>query len=297
MMRRARRALVLAALLVSAMGLGSACGSDAEPSGEAFRLGEDHLRPRPSPSESPWRVEVAVAKTDRPAVVVHHAKPTDGGDGDGPTLSATPAAVVPAAATQASEPGGLTPIPSPALNWGSAAIDGGWSFDNPTVIGSPLVFLVTANHGEWLEVMAPTRPQQTGWIDADDVTLITHEWSVEIDVSDNLVRVWEGPDLRIESLSVGGKPSSPTPLGRFYINEVQPQRATSVYGTWIISTNGFSDSLDRFSGEVPIFAMHGTNRPDQVGQDISNGCVRLPNDVVDFIAANVPAGTPVDVVE
>jgi lipoprotein-anchoring transpeptidase ErfK/SrfK len=34
-----------------------------------------------------------------------------------------------------------------------------------------------------------------------------------------------------------------------------------------------------------------------VGQDISNGCVRLPNDVVDFIAANVPAGTPVDVVE
>lgn len=259
-------------------------GCAGEPSGDGFTLSADQLNRRPVDGPSPWEVEVATVLPELPAATVTRRPPPD--------LDATARS-----ATATSVEAALTPIPSTSLNWGSTEVDGGWSFTNPTVIGSPLVFLVVENHGDWLEVMTPTRPnQQVGWIAADQVTISTHEWSMEIDVTHNTLRVWNGPDLRIETSTVDGRESTPTPLGRYYVNEKQPQSATGVYGSWIISTNGFSDSLERFSGEVPIFAVHGTNRPATMGQDISNGCVRVPNEIVDFIAANVPAGTPLDIV-
>jgi hypothetical protein len=275
---------VAALALVAALAV-VAGGCAGEPSGDGFTLSADQLSRRvPDDGPSPWEVEVATAKPGVPAVVVQREPP--------PGVDPGPPAVTPA-----STGAELTPIPSATLNWGSAEIDGGWSFTNPTLIGSPLVFLVAENHGDWLAVMTPTRPnQQIGYVAADQVDLSTHEWSIEIDVTDNRLRVWDGPDLRIDTATVDGKPSSPTPLGRYYINETQQQSPTGVYGSWIISTNGFSDSLERFSGEVPIFAVHGTNRPETMGQDLSNGCVRVPNDVVEFIAAHVPAGTPIDVV-
>lgn len=275
-----RRVAVLALTVAVAV---LVVGCSGEPSGDGFALSADQLHRRPA-GPSPWEVEVAAVRPDLPAVTVTRHAP--------PGLEATPPS-----ATRASVEASLTPIPSTSLNWGSAEVDQGWSFTNPTVIGSPLVFLVVDNHGDWLEVMTPTRPnQQVGWLATDQVTLSTHEWHMEIDVTDNMLRVWDGPDLRIETSTVDGKPATPTPLGRYYINEVQQQSPTGVYGSWIISTNGFSDSLERFSGEVPIFAVHGTNRPATMGQDLSNGCVRVPNDIVDFIAAHVPAGTPLDVV-
>jgi lipoprotein-anchoring transpeptidase ErfK/SrfK len=275
---RSVTALVLAATIALLVG-----GCAGEPAGDGFTLSAEQLSRRPE-GPSPWEVQVARVRPDLPAVTVSHRPP--------PEHDATAPSVA-----QASVESALTPIPSTSLSWGSAEIEGGWSFTNPTVIGSPLVFLVVEDHGDWLEVMTPTRPnQQVGWLPADQVTLSTHEWRIEIDVTRNRLRIWDGPDLRIETSTVDGKPATPTPLGRYYVNETQAQSPTGVYGSWIISTNGFSDSLERFSGEVPIFAVHGTNRPETMGQDISNGCVRVPNDIVDFIADNVPAGTPLDVV-
>ncbi len=190
----------------------------------------------------------------------------------------------------------LTAIPSEYLNWGSAEVGGDWVFTNPTRIGSPLVFLVTEDHGDWLKVMAPVRPNgQEGWIESDHAEVETHEWRVEIDVTNNGLKVWNSDELVVDTGTVDGKSTSPTPLGRFYINEKQQQYPTSPYGSWIISTNGFSDSLERFGGEVPIFAIHGTAWEDSIGTDISNGCVRIPNAMVEEIADVVPVGTPVDV--
>ena len=54
--------------------------------------------------------------------------------------------------------------------------------------------------------------------------------------------------------------------------------------------------LYEFAGGPGRLALHGTNRPDQVGQDISNGCVRVPHDVILQIADRVPLGTPVEIV-
>lgn len=285
--------------------LAGACSDSSEPA----RGTADRLEPAPPsaivghPDPDEWRVEVARAEADVDEIVVHRELPPDAElDPPAPTRASTvveePRADL-ALSVRVPDPGkpALTPIPSPSLNWGSRAVDVGWAFDNPTVIGSPLVFLVTGNHGDWLEVMAPVRPnQQEGWIRADDVELSSHEWHVTVDVTTNHLEVFEGDELRFESGTVDGAPHAPTPLGRFYINEKQPVAPSSPYGSWILSTNGFSDSLERFSGEVPIFAIHGTPHEASLGQDISNGCIRVPNAIIEQMAEHVPAGTPVDVV-
>jgi lipoprotein-anchoring transpeptidase ErfK/SrfK len=42
-------------------------------------------------------------------------------------------------------------------------------------------------------------------------------------------------------------------------------------------------------------AIHGTNRPDLIGRAVSNGCIRVRNDVLRRIFAATPEGTPVEI--
>lgn len=307
--------------VVAALGLVAGC-SRGEPDQEArsgFTVDDRQLVvPRTPitghPDPDRWDVQVAWVDPDVPQVLVLKDLPaalrnrrsesttaadtsdrraksdaTVAAEAPGPdlTLSATP------------PPGAeaLTPIPSPGLSWGSSEIEGNWLFQNPTRIGSPLVFLVVADHGDWLQVQFPARPNhQTGWISKNQVTLRTHRWHAEVNATTNRLRVWEGDELKVDTAVVAGTQYTPTPLGRFYINEMQKTDSWSAYGSWILSTNGFSDTLERFGGEVPIFALHGTPYAETVGQDLSNGCIRMPNDVVEYLAENMPVGTPVDVV-
>jgi hypothetical protein len=310
--------MVLSALLALA-----AC-TQADDTGSGFRLSADQLELEATTTttpKDPWLVEVATVKPELASIGVRRDPPPELAEELGidpasvQTTSTSPAdgavAAVPAAGGLASavdagdaggdesaDPASLTPIPSSKLTWGSFATPEGWGFNNPTLIGSPMVFLVTENHGDWLKVLAPIRPNHTeGWIKAEDVTISTHTYHAEINVTTNTLKVWNSDDLIIETAVIDGKPATPTPLGRFYFNEKQQQpNPNRAYGTWIVSTNGYSDSLETFQGQVPIFAVHGTNNPGAIPSDISNGCVRIPNEVVDRIAAEVPMGTPVDVV-
>lgn len=190
----------------------------------------------------------------------------------------------------------LTPIPSPGLAWGAEATETGWRITSPTPSGNARVFLVHAREGAWVQLVLPTRPNnQLGWARADHLQLARHSWHLELSISDRMLRVWEGDRLEAETPVVVGKDASPTPLGRFYLNErVRPAEGT-IYSPWILSTNAFSDSLERFSGEVPIFALHGGGYDSIVGSAISNGCVRVPPDLLAVLVPKIPIGTPIDI--
>ncbi len=206
--------------------------------------------------------------------------------------------------------GGLTgaantqPIPRVGLNSaGSAKTDAGFVFDNPTYSKKPLVLVVTGSQGDWLRVRLPARPNhQEGWVRSSDVALSEHTFHGTLDVSDRHLTVWEGDTVIAETPVVVGKDSSPTPLGPVYINEVLTAAEAGVspggaYGPNVLPTNAYSESLDLFDGGLPVIAFHGTNQPDLLGQAASNGCVRMPNDVVVKLAETIPAGTPIDIVE
>ena len=169
---------------------------------------------------------------------------------------------------------------------------------NPTFFGNPLALMVTdrSPHGKWLKVQVPVRPNGTeGWIPAREAEVSSHFVRAEVNLTERSVRVWDADELIAETAAVVGKQSTPTPLGTFYVNDLVERFDGSAYGPYILSLSGFSEAMDTFGGGVPVIAIHGTNRPELMGGAHSNGCIRIPNDVVRFLADSVPMGTPVTI--
>jgi lipoprotein-anchoring transpeptidase ErfK/SrfK len=63
----------------------------------------------------------------------------------------------------------------------------------------------------------------------------------------------------------------------------------------MLPLNSYSEQLDVFDDGVPVIAMHGTSNPASVGQAASNGCVRMPNEVVSLLYDQLPLGTQVEI--
>ncbi|NNC80645.1 MAG: L,D-transpeptidase [Acidimicrobiales bacterium] len=170
---------------------------------------------------------------------------------------------------------------------------------NPHQFGGPLTLMVTEGQpgDAWLKVQLPIRPNgQEAWIDASLYDVSSTRIRAEVTLGETHVAVYDGEALIAETQAVIGTASTPTPLGTFYVaakRENPPEE--SYLGPWALVLSGFSEVLETFSGGLPVIAIHGTSRPDQVGQARSNGCLRVPNDVIEFLAENVPLGAPIHV--
>lgn len=173
----------------------------------------------------------------------------------------------------------------------------GWSFNNPTAWGDPFVMLVTEQRGDWLKVEIPVRPNGTdGYVAAADVTLSDTTFRLDLRLGTRTLTLYDGNTAVLSTKVVIGKPETPTPTGRFYItDEVAQDNPAGAYGPVALPTNAYSEHIDLFDNGVPVIALHGTNMPELVGQDVSNGCVRIPNDVIQRIVDTIPPGTPFDV--
>lgn len=172
-----------------------------------------------------------------------------------------------------------------------------------THFGNRLALLVEEydSSGAWAKVQVPVRPNgTTAWVQTAFFTEEKHDYHITIDLSENTVRLFKGtdPEPIVEQISVLGKESRPTPVLRAYIDEKIPGGDLSpAYGDWILSIAAFSESLGTFGGGgMPKLAIHGTNQPELMGQYVSSGCIRVPNEVIAFIAETAPVGTVVEIV-
>ena len=176
----------------------------------------------------------------------------------------------------------------------------GHFFPSPTQFGGDRTFLIVddTSSPDWIKVSLPVKPNgQEGWIPraAVEVSSVAHR--AVIDLSDHSVTVWHGDEVVVQTGAVTGKPSTPTPLGTFYIRDIVAQPDDSgIFGPYVVALSGFSDVLDTFNGGLPALAIHGTDQPDQIGTERSSGCIRIPNDLITLVAETVPLGTPVAIV-
>jgi lipoprotein-anchoring transpeptidase ErfK/SrfK len=174
-------------------------------------------------------------------------------------------------------------------------------FDNPTATGSPLVFRVVPGgtaSAEWIEVQLPVQPNgTTGWVPKEQVSLSDNPYRVEISRADYSLRVYHLNELWVETPIAVGNGDTPTPVGDFYLLELlQPSDPTGPYGPYAFGLSGFSEVLTSFGGaDEAIIGLHGTNDPSSLGSDVSHGCIRLENDVIEQFAAVLPLGTPVSI--
>jgi lipoprotein-anchoring transpeptidase ErfK/SrfK len=165
----------------------------------------------------------------------------------------------------------------------------------------PRTFLVTdqSSRPGWLHVLLPIRPNgASGWIKASDVTLGTSDYEIRIELGAHKLTLFKLGQPILESGTVNGNGATPTPPGQFYITDPVDLRKNpnTGYGQFALGISGYSDVLTSFKGGPGQLAVHGTNNPGEVGSDISNGCIRVPNDIILQLALQAPLGTPVNIV-
>ncbi|MCE2530985.1 MAG: L,D-transpeptidase [Acidimicrobiia bacterium] len=158
-----------------------------------------------------------------------------------------------------------------------------------------------AQGDEWVHVELPVRPNGArGWVKSEGFNWSTVSHHILIDVSDRSVALYEGDNLVASTGAIVGKPATPTPTLSGFLVEKLPnhsqQNGSIVLGDWILMLSFFSEALNSFGGGLPRIALHGTHIPERVGEALSNGCIRIPNDIVETIARRAPLGTVVNIV-
>lgn len=164
-----------------------------------------------------------------------------------------------------------------------------------TTFGTTRVLLAEETEGDWTRVRLPARPNhRTGWIRSSAVQLEAVDLEVTIDLESRTMFVRSGLDMIMESPVAIGSEENPTPTGTFFITDkLETPDPTGPYGPYAFGLSGYSETLTEFAGGDGQIGIHGTNDPGSLGQAVSHGCVRLPNDAITRLAAELPLGTPV----
>jgi lipoprotein-anchoring transpeptidase ErfK/SrfK len=170
------------------------------------------------------------------------------------------------------------------------------SLPNP-LDGARLVFRVERDQGEWLLVNLPVRPNGSkGWIRKSEVVLTKHNFRITVDLSDHRLTVRQGTKVILDEPTGIGTEDTPTPGGVYYTKRlVQPPNPKGDFGPFIYELSGFSNVITDFLGGDGVIGIHGTNRPELLGKDVSHGCIRISNSGITRLARILPLGVPVDI--
>ena len=173
-------------------------------------------------------------------------------------------------------------------------------FGRLNVNGVPTVFGVLGKvvdarcKTRWYRVQLPMKPNGiTGFVRAADVRIAAVRTRIHIDLSERRVTLFRDGKPVLRAVAAIGSPATPTPTGRFYVNQrLIPADKSGPFGPGAVGISAFSEVLTGWTQGGPI-ALHGTNQPESIGRAVSNGCLRLENRVIARVFAGALAGTPV----
>ena len=149
----------------------------------------------------------------------------------------------------------------------------------------------------WLRVLLPGRPNgHAAWIRANTARIWSTPWRVVIRTASRRLLVFRNNRIVRSFPVVVGKPSTPTPRGRFFVEEALtlPRGSLGAPVAYALSA-----ALDRVPG------VRWRPRPDRDPRDLriggtpgtaeSHGCVRMTTDALDWMIRRLGTGTPVDI--
>jgi hypothetical protein len=170
-----------------------------------------------------------------------------------------------------------------------------WSSQPQTL----LILRSTFHEGrQWLKVLLPLRPNgSTGWIARDRVALRRTPYWIDVRTGPRRVTVHRAGRRVRRFRAVVGAPATPTPSGLAAIYERNRQPDPGGFlGPWALPLTIHSDVLENYGGgpgRVGIHGRAGASLLDPLGSARSHGCIRVDNHHIAWLAARVPAGTPV----
>jgi lipoprotein-anchoring transpeptidase ErfK/SrfK len=167
-----------------------------------------------------------------------------------------------------------------------------------TILGTPTVMPVLEGPvGGWVKLSLPGRPNESnGWARADQFEFSHVDQRIEVDLSALSLTFYEKGDPVITTPVAIGSPTNPTPAGEFFLTDIVALTDPSgPWGPYALGLSARSDTITEFNGGDGIIGIHGTNRPDRIGEPVSLGCVRVPNEIIAQIAGRVQLGIPVSI--
>jgi lipoprotein-anchoring transpeptidase ErfK/SrfK len=146
------------------------------------------------------------------------------------------------------------------------------------------------------KVLLPVRPNgSTGWVRAVDVRLRAVRTRITVDLSERRVTLFRDGRAILVTKAVIGAPSTPTPTGRFYVNQrLLARNPLGGYGPGAVGISAFSPVLLNWPQGGPI-AIHGTDAPSLIGTAVSHGCLRVVNGDARRLLRLAEEGTPVEI--
>lgn len=159
--------------------------------------------------------------------------------------------------------------------------------------------VIGAGGAQWLRAMLPGRPDGlTGWISESGTRLLVTPWRIVVDLVARRVKAYRDGMLAGDFMAVVGKPSTPTPTGEFFVEEVLRMTPSEPGGPFALALSARSNALQEFEGGPGQIAIHGReNLGGTLGTAASHGCVRLATATIDWLSTRIGPGTPVTIDE
>jgi lipoprotein-anchoring transpeptidase ErfK/SrfK len=153
-------------------------------------------------------------------------------------------------------------------------------------------------HGRWwVQVRLPFRPAgQIGWVPQRALGAPqTVDTYVVVSTEKMTLTLYRNGKVVFFTRVGTGKPSTPTPHGRFYIRDrLTGFPPDSMYGPVAFGTSALSNVETDWPGGG-VIGIHGTDQPSLIPGHPSHGCIRLQNWEVVKLAKLLPIGTPLTI--
>jgi lipoprotein-anchoring transpeptidase ErfK/SrfK len=149
----------------------------------------------------------------------------------------------------------------------------------------------------WLLVMLPGRPNgSTGWIAQQGTRKLVTSWHLVVSLANRRVTAYRDGRVVRAFQAVVGKPSTPTPVGNFFVEETLQMAPGEPGGPFALATSARSNVLQEFEGGPGQIALHGRdNLGGTLGSAESHGCIRLGTSSIDWLVGRIEPGTPVTI--
>ncbi len=210
-------------------------------------------------------------------------------------LAAAPASVAARGATLPPGPGAVVAILRSSTTMRRAP--GGRNFgpvQRRTGFGSPAAMWVVAFAPGWLGVISPVAGNgRVGWIPRPAASLARVNWKLQVSLAARRLTVLLG-GRPVERYTVAiGRPSAPTPTGRFSVTDrLNTGDPSGPYGCCILALSALAPhAIQGWNGGNRI-AIHSTPESASIGEPVSHGCLRLSLPAGRWLLAHIPLGTP-----
>jgi lipoprotein-anchoring transpeptidase ErfK/SrfK len=130
-------------------------------------------------------------------------------------------------------------------------------------------------------------------VPARKVTLARITTRIVVDLSAHRLTLFRRNRAVLRTTVGIGAAATPTPTGHFYVNQrLVPSYKDGPWGPSALGVSAFSPVLRTWTQGGPI-GIHGTNDPSSVGRNVSHGCIRVENSVMNRLFSATHAGSPV----